>query len=306
MLRGSLLAAAALCTLLGFGSATGHVRNGRIAFEHVGEAGGGEIYSMTSRGTKRHLLTPTRKQSSRSPAYSPRGRRIAYVGGYKQADVWTMHSDGSHQRPLTRTRHVDETDPGWSPDGKEIVFAVTRPASQRGIWAIGIDGRHRQQLTAGADDDPSWSPDGSEIAFDRYDASTQIFNVFVIPSGGGTPTDLGSDPGISDLQPAWSPDGSRILFTSDRPDTFRLDLWTMSPDGSDVRQVTNTEDLDEHDAVWSPDGRWIAFVAAGKGGADSYQIYISRPNGSGRRIITHACGDCAIINDYPSWQPLPG
>ena len=305
MLRGSLLAAA-LLTLLGLGSATGHARNGRIAFEHIGESGPGQIYSMTASGTGRRLLTPGREASGRSPAYSPNGRRIVFVSSFKQSDLWLMRSDGSHKQRLTRTAGIDETDPAWSPDGKEIVFAVTRPAAQQGIWIVEADGTQRRQLTTGADADPSWSPDGSEIAFDRRDAATQIFNIFVVPAAGGTPTDLSTDPGVSDLQPDWSPDGSRILFSSDRPDTFQLDLWTMNPYGSDVHRVTNTPGRDEHDPAWSPDGRWIAYVGESSShGASSYQLYVSRVNGSGRRIITHACGECAIINDEPSWQPLP-
>ena len=39
-------------------------------------------------------------------------------------------------------------------------------------------------------------------------------------------------------------------------------------------------------------------------GASSSQIYVSKPNGSNRRVLTHACGDCAWLNDDPSWQPL--
>lgn len=303
MLRGLLLLGATL-PVLGLASASTHVRNGRIAFEHIGEAGAGEIYSMTPQATNRRLLTPTRKQSSRSPEYSPRGRRIAYVGGYGQDDLWTMRADGSHQRPLTHTKHVDEIDPAWSPDGKEIVFAVTRPAPLRGIWAIAVDGAQRRRLTTGADSDPSWSPDGSQIAFDRYDDQSESFGIFLIPAGGGTPTDLSRDAGISDLQPDWSPDGGRILFTSDRPTTFELDLWTMNADGSDVRRVTNTPERDEHDGVWSPDGRWIAYVGESSShGASSYQLYVSRPDGSSLRKITRACGDCAIINTDPTWQP---
>jgi Tol biopolymer transport system component len=310
MLRGSLLAAA-LFALVAVGAqrssgASASPRNGRIAFEHIGEAGGAQLYALTSHGTKRRLLTPGKGTSSRSPAYAPRGRRIVYVRAFKQSDLWTMHSDGGRKRRLTRTAGIDETDPAWSPDGKEIAFAVTKPASLEGIWVIGVDGRHRRQLTSGADANPSWSPDGGEIAFDRYDKSTQIFSILVAPVGGGAPTSLSADPGVSDLQPDWSPDGSRILFTSDRPDTFQLDLWVMNADGSDVRRVTSTPGRDEHDPVWSPDGRWIAYVGESSShGASSYQLYVSRANGSSRRIITHACGDCAIINDEPSWQPLP-
>jgi hypothetical protein len=39
-------------------------------------------------------------------------------------------------------------------------------------------------------------------------------------------------------------------------------------------------------------------------GASSSQLYVSRADGSERRILTHACGECAYLNDDPSWQPL--
>jgi Tol biopolymer transport system component len=305
MLRGLLLLAATLPIAGPDGAAASHVHNGRIAFEHSAESGHTEIYSMTAHGTKRHLLTRTRLRSSRSPAYSPRGRRIVYVSGYHAPDLWTMHSDGSHKLPLTHTTQVEESDPDWSPDGKEIVFAATGRGAE-GIFLIGTDGSQRRQLTSGADGDPSWSPGGSEIAFDRYDAGTQTFSIFVVPAGGGTPKDLSTGPGISDLQPDWSPDGSRILFVSDRPDTFQLDLWTMNADGSELQRVTDTPSRDERVPAWSPDGRRIVYSGLGSfHGASSSQIYVSDANGANRRILTHACGACAIINDEPSWQPLP-
>lgn len=307
LVAAALAAIGVACLTAGASAGGAPARNGRIAFEHIGESGPGRIYSMTAAGTRLRLLTPGGRASSRSPSYSPRGRRIAFVRSFKQSDLWTMHVDGTHERRLTKTTGVDEVDPGWSPDGKQIVFAVTRPASLRGIWVIGVRGGNSRQLTSGSDTNPAWSPNGSEIAFDRYDAATQIDNIFVVPAGGGSPTDLSSDPGASDLQPAWSRDGTRILFASDRPDTFQLDLWVMNADGSDVQRVTNTPSRDEHDPVWSPDGRWIAYVGEGSShGASSYQLYVSRPNGASRRIVTHACGECAIINDEPSWQPLTG
>ena len=308
MLRGLLLLGATLPLVgLGGGSAS-HVRNGRIAFEHIAESSRHTaIYSMTALGTKRQLLTPNRQRASGSPTYSPSGRRIAYVSRHPP-DLWTMNSDGSHTLRLTHTSGIVETDPDWSPDGKEIAFAASGRGAE-GIFVLGADGKDPRQLTNEFDSQPSWSPDGTKIAFDRWNPGTGTVSILVVPTGGGTPRVLNSHlhhPGISDLDPDWSPDGSRILFASDRPGTFQLDLWTMSADGGDLRRVTNTAGRDEHDAVWSPNGRWIAYVGESSShGASSHQLYVSRANGSSVRRITHACGKCAIVNDDPSWQPLP-
>jgi TolB protein len=306
MLRGSLLAAA-LLPLLGFGSGAGHVRNGRIAYEHVGDGRGFQIYTTTPTGTQRRHLTSGHTYSSYDPSYAPRGKRLVFVRASKrQRDLWTMNSDGSHKRDLTSTSQVDEIDPAWSPSGEQIAFAVGSPGALQGIWVVGADGAGSRRITAGDDSQPSWSPDGNEIAFQRHDAATQGDAIFVVPAAGGSPTNLTSNPAVADLQPAWSPDGSRILFSSVPSDGFQLDLWVMNADGTGRRQLTKTPFRDEHDPAWAPDGRKIVYVGESSShGASSYQLYVSNANGSNRRIITNACGECAYINDDPSWQPLP-
>lgn len=242
------------------------VRNGRIAYEHVGDGNRFQIYTMTATGAHRHPLTTGHRYSSYDPAYAPNGKRIAFVRAFKQSDLWIMNANGTGKRRLTSTPGVHELDPAWSPDGKQIAFAVESPAP-----------------------------------------ATEIDTILVVSAAGGTPVSLSSDPGVSDLDPAWSSDGSRILFVSDRPDMIQLDLWTMSATGTDVTRVTNTPNRDEHDPAWSPDGRRI--VCSGNGafhGASTYQLYVSDANGANRHKLTHACGECAWINDDPSWQPLRG
>lgn len=315
MLRGALLAAA-LLTLVGVGAresrgAASHPRNGRIAYDHLGASGNhGQIYTSTATGTPRRRLTNSRRYSSLAPSYSPNGKRIVFYRAYRQADIWTMNANGSRPRNLTRTKAIRETDPEWSPSGNEIVFSVESPVADEGIWVMSSRGANRRRLTAGDDHEPSWSPDGTKIVYEHDTSSPStgpVSQIYVVPAAGGTPTDLTNDPSVSDIQPAWSPNGSEILFSSDRADEFQLDLWLMSPEGAGVRRVTNTPERDEHAPTWSPDGRWIAYVGEGSShGASSYQLYVSRPDGTSRRMITHACGECAIINDEPSWQPLPG
>jgi TolB protein len=305
MLRGSLLAAV-LLPLVGLGNGAGHVRYGRIAYVHVGNGKRFQIYTVTSTGAHRHPLTASHRYSSYQPAYAPRGKRIAFVRAYKQSDLWTMKADGSLERNLTSTAHVDEVAPAWSPEARELAFGVESPAALRGIWVVGVDGHGSRQVTNGDDDHPSWSPDGSTIAFQRYDAATQVDSVLVVPAAGGTTTTLSGNPAVSDLDPAWSPDGSHILFVSDRPDTFQLDLWVMSADGSNVQRVTNTPNRTEGGASWSPDGRRIVYSGNGSfHGASSSQLYVADADGTNRLTLTHACGDCAWVNEEPTWQPLP-
>ena len=301
---------AILAAVAGSSSAATHMHNGAIAYVHLGASGfRDQIYTRTATGTQRRRLTRSGRFSSFAPSYSPNGKRIVFIRADKQPDVWTMNANGSRLRRLTWTRAIWEATPDWSPGGRQIVFSVAAPTALQGIWVVGNNGSHRRRLTTGTDARPAWSPDGSEIAFQRYDASSQTFGIFVVPAAGGAATDLKSDSGHSDFEPAWSPGGRRILFASDlgdAPDSpEQLDLWVMNADGRSARRVTDTPNRDERDPAWSPDGSRIVYSGQGSfHGAASSQIYVSNANGTHRRLLTHACGECAIINDEPSWQAL--
>src|SRR5687767_2951428 len=89
----------------------------RIAFD--GDRGGdSEIYTIAPDGSQLLELTDNDAEDW-NPAWSPSGRRIAYV---REAEVWLMRADGSRQRAVTR-KMADVRDVDWSPDGRRLVFA---------------------------------------------------------------------------------------------------------------------------------------------------------------------------------------
>ena len=102
------------------------------------------------------------------PAWSPDGRKIAFVSGsYGHVEIYDMNADGSGRRNLTRDWGLDGL-PIWSPDGRKIAFESYRGGDPE-IYVMNADGSGQRRLTHNPawDFDLAWSPDGRKIAFVR-------------------------------------------------------------------------------------------------------------------------------------------
>jgi TolB protein len=126
-----------------------------------------EIYVMrvTKQGTPVQDGQPNPQQlthnsvEERAPAWSPDGKRIAYMcrqtlvnpppGLPNGADfeICVMNADGTGQTRLTNN-FLFEATPTWSPDGTQIVFARVPVVGQGNeLFLMGQDGSAVQQLT---------------------------------------------------------------------------------------------------------------------------------------------------------------
>jgi dipeptidyl aminopeptidase/acylaminoacyl peptidase len=97
-----------------------------------------------------------------TPAWSPDGKRVAYVIRYPdRGELWAMNPDGSSQVPLTAPpvgarRPISSVAPAWSPDSRHIVFLSNR----NGPWEIFVmkaDGSEQRKMFATALDHLSFS-----------------------------------------------------------------------------------------------------------------------------------------------------
>lgn len=180
--------------------------------------------------------------------------------------------------------------PEWSPDGKRLAFAKV-VEGRAGIWVENADGTNPVRLTHGVwDNGPFWSPDGRWIT---YTAESPSFEVMVVPSDGGEPRALTTDPAL-EYPIGWLPDGSGIVFLRN------ADLITthvvMIADGA-IRPLVPAEGSVE--AQLSPDGTKVAYEIQAADGTLTIWVWDSATN-QHRQLTTEGREG---LDEGEAWSP---
>jgi TolB protein len=264
-----------------------------------GSNGNSEIYVMNVDGSGQRRLTrnTARRGSDSSAAWSPDGRRIAFVRGRRHSgsEIYVVNADGSGQRRLTRNGAGDDF-PAWSPDGRKIAFQSYRDGRGK-IYLMNADGSGQWRLTRNPSSSPAWSPGGRKIAFvSRRDRNSEIYVMNADGSGVRTLTRNATN----DAFPAWSPDGRKIAFSRWTPsgDNGGISggddndgIYVMNADGSGQRRLTRRG----FEPRWSPDGRRIAFTSES-------EVYIMNADGSRQQKLADGFPPGAA-DIFPAWSP---
>jgi Tol biopolymer transport system component len=113
-----------------------------------------------------------------SPAWSPDGRRVAWViGDCRQGEcrystgVFDLdaHTVQLHHPYTPIGMGGQPPAPAWSPDGRWLAFtAWATSLDDAGLWVVRTTGQeqeHRLDTASRADHNPIWSPDGRWLAF---------------------------------------------------------------------------------------------------------------------------------------------
>jgi Tol biopolymer transport system component len=277
--------------------------NGLLAFRSDRD-GDAELFTLAATGENPAPLTENEGIVDSQPAWSPDGRRIAFVRTMPQSgrsDLWTATSEGKGRVRITSTP-FPERDPSWSPDGTKIVYAArTRGSGPFRIFVAKPDGTARAQLTTqplgSADRAPVWSPDGTKIAFmsDRGGGFAEIY----VMNADGTGEQALTANDVVDANPSWSPDGTRIAVERCCPDGSS-DIFTIDVVTGVETNLTNSTSFMDFDPSWSPDGTTIAFVSfqIDEGNIDIWSIHA---DGTFPTRLTEDPSD----DLSPDWQPLP-
>jgi Tol biopolymer transport system component len=291
--------------------------DGRLLFARVSSAW--HIYSVAIDARTQQpsapavQLTEDPAAEKRSPAWSPDGRRIAYVsspGSAPERVLRVMSADGSNDREIVSLRESDNDPFAWSGDNDRIYFSGRQPGTGMGIYSISISTGELKPILLWEQPSPvahlSCSPDGRQLAFVRW---VDRYQIHVVDVDGKDVRQVTFDDTMSAFYPTWSPDGKQIAFYRYvRSGGARMGLMTLTLEGGALTEAVggargSSEIFNFWEPSWSPDGSHIAFAAPGPAGKPKGLWLTKATNGKPEPFRVDLGPSKTISYSRPSWSP---
>lgn len=264
----------------------------RIAYI-VGSGGVGnrrfQLYVADADGENPRVIA-TSREPLMSPAWSPDGSRIAYVGyDHGNSAIYI-------QTPATGALQKFVGEPGingapaWSPDGRKLAVTLSYEHNPD-IYVIDLASGAKRRITTdpAIDTEANWSPDGKTLAF-VSDRGGQP-QIYTVPAEGGTPQRI-TFQGVRNEQPRYSPDGKSLALVNSDGHAFRIGLLDLQ-----TRELRLLSDgpLDEG-PNWAPNGQVLIYTTQTPHGQALATVSV---DGRVRQILSQP-GDVR----EPAWAPF--
>lgn len=190
-----------------------------------------------------------------SPAWSPDGRKIAYVSFEEgQSAIYVQEVFTGRRQKMTDFKGINGA-PAWSPDGRKLAMALSK-GGNLDIYVLDLATRKLRQITNhyAIDTEPAWSPDGRNIVFtsDRG-GKPQIYQA---PSYGGKAKRL-TYQNTYNARASYSPDGKSITLVTREEGNYRIAVKDLE---TGIMQVLSRGNLDESPS-FAPNGSMIIYAS---------------------------------------------
>ena len=229
-----------------------------------------------------------------SPAWSPDGRKLAYVSFEdSRSSIYVQElRTGIRERVSSREGHNGA--PVFSPDGRMLALTLSRDQGNLDVYMLELATQILTRLTrhSAIDTEAVWAPDGESIYFTSgRTGGPQVYRVEARPGGR---IERITFEGSYNARPRISPEGDRLAVVHQDRGNFRIAL--VDPD-TGLTQVLSNGSLDESPS-FAPNGALIIYATqdGGRGVLASVST-----DGRIRQQIASVAGQVR----EPVWSPFP-
>lgn len=189
-----------------------------------------------------------------SPAWSPDGKRIAYVSFEKKSSAIYVQTLATGERQTVSEAPGINGAPAWSPDGSKLALTLSKDGSPD-IYVLDLGSKYLNRLTndISIETEPNWSPDGRSIVFTSDRGGKP--QLYLVPAGGGAAERLTFE-GDYNARGVFSPDGRSLAMVHGNGGDYRIALMDL---GSRSVKVLTQGRLDESPG-FAPDGSMILYT----------------------------------------------
>ena len=245
-----------------------------------------------------HKLTvPPAGEQDGAPAYSPDGRRLAFIrtnGALTSSEIYVVDVSGGTPRRLTSEGWI-ASPPVWTRNGQSILYSSAR-AGLPTLWRISTAGGTPEQVTVPGIKAfrPTLSASGRRLAYQLETCSSTICSFDLTKRGSAAGNrDVLSSKGLNEWAEI-SPGGNKIVLVSDRSGS--QEIYISAADGSNLLQLTHFGVAHAPESPrWSPDGQQIVFDAVDQGHTTIFALQAD--GGTPRRL-----SDSPTDHVNPTWS----
>jgi len=195
------------------------------------------------------------RQPIMSPAWSPDGRKIAYVSFEANRSEIYVQDLRSGSRKRVSARPGVNGAPAWSPDGQRLAVSLSRQDGNLDIYTLDLATQVLTRLTSGSaiDTEPTWSLDGQQIYFTSDAAGGP--QVYRVAADGGSAKRVTFE-GPYNARPRMAPDGKKLAVVHNDRGNYRIALVDLA---RSTTQVLSDGRLDESPS-FAPNGEMLIYA----------------------------------------------
>ena len=228
-----------------------------------------------------------------SPAWSPDGRKLAYVSFERGNSTIYIQEIATGAREVVASFRGINGAPNFSPDGRRLALTLSRSGNPE-IYVMDLATKNLTQVTRhyGIDTEAVWTPDGQSLVFTSDRAGKP--QLYQVPAAGGEASRI-SFQGDSNAKASISFDGKKIAMAQGNGNVYRIAVLDRSFGGSGRWQTLSPGNLDESPS-FAPNASMLLYAT--KEGSRGV-LYAVSADGRVRQRLVLADGDVR----EPAWSP---